>query len=224
MKRLQNLQMIRSIGGILCCGLILSSCNVTGPDSAIWEDVSTFSWPTETGVTMKYRSIDTATSEEQVTVEIADPPPFKEHLNGMYMLKSDDPDLKYDRYVHFLPMQDRLLVEQDKIGTGIALLAPLEKGHRWYTSENENSKFEAEIIERFAYRKVDGKVYQNVVAVRYRKNLDGQSPDEEYIRFYAQGVGEILTVENVYYNTNATSEPLPEVKARRELIETSAAN
>ena len=211
--------MLSNLGAILCCGIILSSCNVTGPDADVWEDVSTFSWPTQTGVSMKYRSTGydpiketDFTETEVVTVDISE-------LDGQEMFVLSDPDKLTFQEVYYLPSKDRLIVKQEEFGEGIALLAPLEKGHKWYTSQD--SSWQAEIIERFAYRKVDGKIYQNVVAVRYRMKSNSLIYEPEYIRFYAQGVGDILTIRNVYLSTNVTSQPLPQEEARTELIETT---
>lgn len=210
--------MIALCGG----GLLLSSCSVTEPDDTVWEDVRTFSWPTETGVSMKYRTFgDTVIDNITIAKADASTEPSANHYGQeMYVLGNADAS-RFDQ-VYFLPTRDSLIVKQEDFGGEIALLAPLEKGHRWYSSAD--SAWEAEIIERFAYRKVEGTVYENVIAVKYRRKerLGGIYDDFEWIRFYAEGIGEVLTIRNKYPDSSSPSETLPRQDAVRVLIETTA--
>jgi hypothetical protein len=214
------------IGMIMMCGggLFLSSCSVTEPNDTVWEDVRTFSWPTESGVSMKYRTQigDSTISEEEITIDQASPLSGIADHYGERMYVLNNPDESFFSQVHFLPTHDSLIVKQEEFGGEIALLAPLDKGHRWYSSRD--SAWEAEIIERFAYRKVEGTVYQNVIAVKYRRKepLGGIYDDEEWIRFYAEGIGEILTIRNVYPQSSSPSQALPRQEEMKVLVETSA--
>jgi hypothetical protein len=215
---------------MLCGGaLLLSSCSVTEPSDTVWEDVRTFSWPTDAGVSMKYRTMahtesgeDTTISEIEVTIAQADASSTIGDHYGQRMYVLNNPDGLSFKQVHFLPTHDSLIVKQEDFGGEIALLAPLDKGHRWYSSRD--SAWEAEIIERFAYRKVEGTVYQNVIAVKYRRKepLGGIYNNEEWIRFYAEGIGEILTIRNVYPESNSPSQTLPRQEEMKVLVETTA--
>ena len=217
MKPQRLIKLAGKLGTALCCTLLLASCNVTNPDGTVWDNVANFSWPTELGTSMKYR-VDTA--QEELTVELADP--TISYLAGMYVLQNNDLNVALAVQVHYRPSHDTLIVAQDKLlAADIALLAPLEKGHSWVASYD--STWQAEIIERFAYRKVDGKIYENVIAVKYVKYENGNPGNTEWIRFFAEGVGEILTIRNSYPDSNAPTQTLPRQEVWRELIEIDVA-
>ena len=214
MKRL--LRMTGRLGGTVLCSatLALSSCGVNSPDEAVWKDVSNFSWPTEIGTVMKYRTIETDTVEKEVAVEPGIPTLSEPYLADYYAL--GDTTHASPPMVYFRSTRDTLIARNDNLGAEIELLAPLEEGHKWYATTD--SAWHAEIIERYAYRKIDGTTYKNFIAVKYRKHNDGIPESEEWIRFFAQDVGEILTIRNVYPSTNSSAQILPHQVERRELI------
>lgn len=231
MKRQHSVQAAVKLGALLCCTtLLLTSCGVTSPDETIWEDVSNFSWPTEVGTLMKYRSVSELGSFTQEIIIDTNSSPTSNELVGTYILNYD-PD-KVNGQVYYRPSKDTLIVlREEELSAEIALLAPLVKGHEWYSynsTDEDNNIWRAEIIERYAFRKVQGTTYENVIAVKYRKytnGLDAPPEKDEWIRFYAEGVGEIMTVKNTYPSSNAPSEVLPQQTSKRELIEiTPAAN
>lgn len=220
--------------GLVLSTLLLASCGVTEPDATPWKNVADFSWPTTKGVTMKYQTIqaDTVSDESEVTVDIDISQGPASFYNGqqMYVMRSLTDTVKpITAQMHYLPLQDTLVVSQDNdIGAAYALVAPLEKGRRWvasYTNSGDTALV-AEVIELFSYRKIEGTVYENVVAVKYSrlKRLSNIYPNAEWIRFYAQGVGEIMTVRNVYPQESTLADPLPQQEQRRVLVETTATN
>lgn len=220
--------------GLLLGLVLLGSCGVNDPDVSPWQNVADFSWPTQKGVTMKYRTIqaDTVSEESQLIVDLADVKNTSMLYNGQQMhimRKLYDTTQTQTNQMHYLPLHDTLVVKQDNdLGSAYALVSPIEKGRQWvasYTNSGDTALV-AEIIELFSYRKVEGRVYQNVVAVKYRrlKRLSSIYPNAEWIRFYAQGVGEIMTVQNVYPESSTLTDPLPQQEQRRVLIETTATN
>jgi hypothetical protein len=132
-------------------------------------------------------------------------------------------DKTVDRF-RFLPLSDRVVTYNDiiykkmsaAVGVGLtandagaaqlALTAPLDKNHSWtaHTLEIRDDadnlmgtvEWRATIAERYSYWKLNGHIYKNVVAVRYEsivpKGLAVTS--QRWIRLFAEGVGEILTV------------------------------
>ncbi|MCB0713199.1 MAG: hypothetical protein KDD67_12785 [Ignavibacteriae bacterium] len=231
MKRQHSVQVAAKLGALLCCtALLITSCGVTSPDETVWGDVSKFSWPTQVGTLMKYRNVsDTGSFTQEIVID-TNLSSNSSDLLGTYVL-NNGPDALFGK-VSYQPSKDTLYVYGEVgLSAEIALLAPLVKGHEWYSynsSDQDNNIWHAEIIERYAFRKVQGTTYENVIAVKYRKYENGlNAPPEtsEWIRFYAEGVGEIMTVENTYPNSNAPSEVLPQQASKRELIEiTPAAN
>ena len=206
--------------GVLCTlPLLLTACTVTTPDDSVWEDVSNFSWPTEIGTVMKYRKIvgDTIKTEV-VVIEQGKAGPGQDQLADYLMLK--DTTLVTPPRVYFRANRDTLRAIKDDIGMDMELVAPLEKGHTWYTeSTTLGVTWKAEIIDRYAYRKIEGTVYPNVIAVKYRRYDANGTPDsEEWIRFFAEDVGEILSIRNLYPVSSSPAQILPQQMERRELI------
>ena len=211
--------------------LILASCGVTEPDASSWQDVRNFSWPTATGTVMKYRTTtnaDNTTEDKELIVERASVLESTVNYHGQDMFVLADTNSSQfapSDGLHFLPQQDTLYVKNDLSGIEFALVSPLKKGQRWVAAYNgQDTSMVAEIIELFAYRKVEGITYRNVVAVKYQ-NLVGSSSSthdkEEWIRFFAEGIGEIETIKNNYSSSTSSSEPLPERESSTVLIETS---
>lgn len=210
--------------------LVAVSCGVTGPDEQPWESVASFSWPTTAGFTMKYRTENRESDTyeykyDTITVEPADQSLADALYNGEQMYVLNNPQEGFAYRVLFLPVRtgDTLIVRHEKFGGELALVAPLEKGSKWISSSD--SAWEAEIIERFAFRKVEGVTYKNVIAVRYEYVKD-QAPFDgktQWIRFYAEGVGEILTIKNVIPVSTGSGEPIPVTEQLKVLIETSPA-
>lgn len=217
--------------GVLLGGLVIASCGVTEPDDSPWQNAGSFGWPTTPGVTMKYLTVvSTDTSEEgtssTVTIDIGGlDDPYSPTYNGQAMYVLNDEDGTPTTNVHFFPMQDSLIIEQDEVGAKVALTTPIEKGNTWVASyQNGKAKWVAEIIELFAYRNVEGTTYEDVVAVRYTHPEDWtggtNTGKEEWIRFYAKGVGEILTINNTFPESTLPN-PIPSREKQRVLLETN---
>ena len=126
--------------------------------------------------------------------------------------------------VRYLPTKDTLVVASERFGGEYALITPIEKGRSWVSGYiGDEPAWKATILERFAYRKIEGTVYENVVAVKYQR-VDGVQENEEWIRFYAEGVGAVLTIKNVYPISSFSEETIPQQKQRVVLLETCIAN
>lgn len=219
--------------GALLSILLLASCGVTDPDESPWQDVRSFSWPTTTGTLMKYRTeaLDNdgklVVTNSELKVEQGADVDSDVTYNGQPMSLLNDTDADNQNpgaALHFLPMQDTLIVKNDEISAEVALVAPIKKGHRWVATYNgQDTSIVAEIIELFSYRKVEGITYKNVVAVKYKdlRTLPNQSFDTEWVRFFAEGVGEIETIQNDYPVSSSSSAPLPQKRKSTVLVETS---
>lgn len=205
----------------------LTSCVVTPEDNTAWQDVSQFSWPTRVGSTMVYK-LDEEGFKDTLDIVVKQ---TDEELAGARMYKLQPTSRSGARQpswmnVHYLPTRDTLFT-LNNIGfkATYALITPLEKGRTWYAAYSDRNpdtpSVRATVIERYSYWKLEGKGYNNVVAVRYE--LLGQPAREEFIRFYAQGVGEILTVHNLYPISNYQSQAAPLEKGRMVLLESDAA-
>ena len=215
-----------ALAALLSGALLTAGCDVTAPDESPWQDVSTFSWPKAVGTSMLYKvegekGIDT---NEVVTrpgvIEFGGRPMLMLNKTSRATGKSDPLPVR----LHFLPTRDTLITERGEFKATYALVAPLEKGRQWisaYADANPDSAtHKATIIERYSLWKLEGKVYENVVAVKYEfVKPDAGKPRMEWIRFFAQGIGEILTVTNEYPKSNFPSQATPDVKERVSLIQ-----
>ena len=234
MHRNNRITMIWS--GALMSMLLLVSCGVTAPEDSPWEDVRNFSWPTSVGTMMKYHTeafdennIFTE-SDIELTVKLGssfDPNHIAVEQQSMYILQDEQDDnwRPYTDGLSYRASEDSLIVLNDPIGISTALISPLEKGRKWIAQyDGQDTGVAAEIIELFSYRKVEGITYRNVVAVKYKVLIaspNAQSPSTEWIRFYAEGIGEIETIKNGYGTSTSSSEPLPEQRASTVLVETT---
>lgn len=215
--------------GLLGSLLLLASCGVTEPSNEGWQDVSEFSWPTEIGTTMTFRKSETQSgsiSDIYLDIEAATPDPTNVTPYGRLDLVLVDTSLGDVSMVHFLSTSDLLVVRKEKFGGDPALLlkSPLEKGHRWYSSSD--SLWEAEVVDVYSLRKIEGTLYEDVVAVRYRRT---DVVEQEYIRFYAKGIGEVMTIENSFIRSTSSTDTsradlIPQLEEKRVLIATQPAS
>jgi hypothetical protein len=194
---------------------------VVEPDTAAWEDARAFSWPVGLGKTFQIHrddALDTdSPSSATLTFAVESPTTSKLSFGGqpMYRLKEQGP-----RTYYFLPLKDTL-VTSDEMGMRISLTAPITKGHEWDCAfdASGNPTWHARIVDRFAYRNVEGTVYKNVVQVEYRP-LDSQSIT--WVRFFAEGVGPVQTTCFITPTAAASVSPTSEVRTRVNLLPNSA--
>ena len=214
--------------GLLGSLLLLASCGVTEPSNEGWQDVSEFSWPTEVGTTMTFRKSSVTENRDTVTdifdIVIAEPTEHFETPFGTLEYVLEDETKTGISMIHFLPTRDVLVARRGPFGGEIAILlkAPLEQGHRWYTSSD--STWEAEVVNLYTVRKIEGTLYEDVVAVRYRStdpNLDSRL---EYIRFYARGVGEVMTITSSFGQTSSGHSTNGTLEEKNVLIATQPAS
>ena len=230
MMKLISEYFLRSIalGFVVMC---MSAC-VTDPPEEPWQDVGAFAWPTELGTTMRYKvasirfGTDTATSVVMTGK-------LEHDGRSMYRFNTSTRDVEKapQLQLHYLPTRDTLFFEntltyENELKTTYALVAPLDRGATWIaTYEGRDTAMKptirATVIERYNYWKLEGKGYENVVAVRYE--LIESDVRTEWIRFYAQGVGVILTIKNVYPASNYPTQAPPDEIDRYTLMDTSPA-
>jgi len=210
---------------------LISSCGVTEPDQARWQDVAAYSWPVESGSYLKYRVEKRSAFSDSVEKSVREIKPniSTELYKGiwpMYLLhqRDNDKDRSIATSTLFLALKDTLITERGAIPAKYALVAPLEKGHSWtctYADQAETvPSWSATVVDRYSYRKVDGNIYKNVIEVEYRR----LSPAEPamWVQFYAEGIGPIQTIK--YTATTASPSEGQTARAVEEqsvLIETS---
>jgi hypothetical protein len=198
------------------------------PEEAQWDDVGAFSWPQEVGRTMTYKVNSATQSSDTMIAEIR---AGKDDLDGRampYRIHTEKSGVasSINNELNFLPTRDTLfttrgLGDENGLKATYALVSPLERGHSWiaaYADGTDSATIRATVIERYSFWKLDGKPYENVVAVRYE--AIGPRKTEEWIRFYAKGIGLILTVRNVYPKSNDwTFDSPPDERERITLID-----
>lgn len=198
--------------------LLIAGCGVSEPSGDPWRDVARFSWPQDTTALMRYKKEQFKFGRLQ-TEEFSDAQPrLSEEVYGgrtMFILQTDESAQSWTRYV---ATHDTLVTRRDRFPGDIALAAPLVKGQSWICGA-DTAPWRATVLERYSYRKVDGVVYQNVVEVEYRP--DNSTPTISWVRFYAEGIGPVQTIKNVYDNPAQT---LPEVEQRTVLVSSSMQN
>jgi hypothetical protein len=212
----------------------LAGCVTDAPDTR-FDNVGSFGWPNEIGATMHYKVTSRTMSNDTVTAEVR---AGKAEYEGMYRLDAfteGGQTTPVRLQVHFRPTEDTLFVEnslkhENGLSAKYALVAPLDRGRTWVAdyqtdaSGNVTPAMTATIIERYSYWKLEGKGYENVVAVKYVPLGNAAGTDrQEWIRFYAQGVGVILTVKNRYPVSTYPTGAAPEEDDRIVLTETSVA-
>lgn len=226
-------RVLRGIAAASLLATVVTGCVVT-PEDNTWDNVGSFGWPTEIGATMhyKYSSRTMGTKDDSVTAEIR---AGKAEFEGMYRLHTTFPTYEtlVVNQIHFRPTADTLFVvnsmtPENGLSARYALVAPLDRGHTWVADYKTDANgvptpaMSATIVERYSYWKLEGTGYQNVVAVKYTPvNTPPGEERQEWIRFYAQRIGLILTVKNRYPISSYPTAAAPEEDDRVVLTDTS---
>lgn len=188
----------------LCLAFVgLASCgNPAGPDQSQWQDVSAFSWPTAISAKLRYRADlynqDGSLNRSEyhdVRTEVSDV-----LYGGVPMYTLHDSLVTFRNRVRFLPLADTLITRSETFGADYALVAPLEKNHTWVSSYDKTGtkpEWQATIVERFSELSLEGRVFKNVLVVKYQPAPDQLSTKGVWIRYYAQGVGPIQTIKKL---------------------------
>lgn len=216
-----SISIIRSLQRGLLLGIaLLAGCGVTEPDEAAWTNVAAYSWPADTAAFMRYRvekiaerNFDTS----DITTRIS-----SKSFRGEPMFELVRKNQQSQFNLRFLPLQDTLVTQGEKFPAEYALVAPLVKGHSWICGYQVNSPWRATILERYAYRKIEGRVYKNVIEVEYKPTVD--PVQESWIRFYAEGIGPVQTTKHNILPLVDTLVDVPTLRpyTREVLISTSA--
>jgi hypothetical protein len=230
MKRPVIIRTLLRFAATLAVAAVAGGC-IEQPEQTQWNDVSAFAWPRELGTTMRYKVTSSAYGIDTTIAEIR---AGKDEYHGqpMYRIhtRTDSIESSVNAELHFFANRDtlyttRALVYEGGLKATYALIAPLEPGHTWiaaYADGTDSATVRATILERYTYWKSrEGKIYQNVIAVRYEA-LD-QANKTEWIRFYAENTGVILTVRNVYPTSTSPFDNPPEEVDRMTLMDTPAA-
>ena len=204
-----------------------SGCVVDAPEEQ-WDDAGSFGWPTKLGTTMLYKVDSRGFNKSDTTIAEIKAATFERNGMAMYRIatsSSKGSSGTVSTHLLFLPTRDTLFTErglshENGLKATYALIAPLDRGKSWvaaYADGTDSATVRATIIERYSQWKLEGKTYENVVAVRYR-GIDPNDP-YEWIRFYAKGIGPILTVKNVYPHSDYPIQAPPEESDRAQLID-----
>jgi hypothetical protein len=224
------LRTARRLAIVAIAGGALGGCVIDPPEDNRWDDVSAFSWPTEIGTTMRYKVNTVKDARKVVDTTIAEIKPGRDLLNGRAMYRihttTGNNESSSPNDLHFLATRDTLyttrsLGYENGLKATYALVSPLEPGHTWiaaYADNSDSATVRATLVELYSYWKLEGKSYENVVAVRYEA-LNPTGPRVEWIRFYAAGVGPILTVKNVYPESDSPFDNPPSELDRATLMD-----
>jgi hypothetical protein len=210
--------------------LLIGACGITEPEENPWQDVSKFSWPQNTSVTMKYRvtaidALDTgkldAVVERTMSVKQSNV-----LYNGqpMFVLTGDVPDPRRSLPVLYLATRDTLITKDAMYGGDFALVAPLEKGHSWISAYRRDgvASWKATIVEKLSLLKLNGIEYSNVIGVKYEKiNLGPTEGAQHCLRYYAEGRGLIKEIGNRYNSkdNDQLSIAVPATTDQQELLQ-----
>lgn len=207
--------------------LVLAGCGVSEPDDQQWKQPSAYIWPAEIGTKLQYRVEKTPNGlrigadpndtvfTNDMTVERSD-----SSYNGvpMYELRESRGGWRFWR--HYLAVGDTVIARNEAFPADLLLVGPLEQGRTWVCGyQVDTIPWQATVIDRYAWKKVEGRVYKNVIEVEYKPVV---SPiQESWTRLYAEGIGPIQTVKNYSPLRDTTAEPaLPQVE-RSVLIDAS---
>ena len=198
----------------------LGGCGVSEPSDEPWREVARFSWPQDTTAVLEYqiRNIEygQVTSEKFIKLRAH---ASADTYNGAPMYELEQSDRGPALWMRYATSSDTLVTRNGSFPADAALAAPLIKGHSWICGSNGLTPWRATIVERYAWRKIDGRVYQNVIEVEYRP--DRPPVQEWWVRLYAEGLGPIQTVKN--YNPNPERFDTP-IEERTVLVSSSVAN
>ena len=199
---------------VAAASLTLGACDVTGPDTAPWQQTSSFSWPVGLGKRSLYFRNELSMDSGQVKTDIyvfdMDAQVTSERtFSGQPMYKLDQQQRSTNYY--FLPLKDTLVIF-DQVPATLALTAPIEKGHEWDCAFGNDGQatWRATIVERYSYRNVEGKIYKNVIEVQYKPTADaghGLDNGNSWVRFFAEGIGPVQTIKLL--NTPSTDPQVP---------------
>jgi hypothetical protein len=217
-------RMLASASMLAAAAMTLASCGVTAPDEIRWKDVSAYSWPADTVTTMQYKIVahDNINNTTDTTLADISTALSTTMYRGvpMYSLREKGGNASLRKL--FLPLKDTLITKNLEFDVRYALVAPLEKGHSWICTYADDAETEpswrAKVIERFAYRKVEGNVYRNVIEVEYTPliiNPNGHA--STWVQFYAEGIGVVQTIQN-----SIRDQADPVVESERVLVRSSA--
>jgi len=210
----------------ICAALLLGACGVSEPDNAQWQHPSAYIWPAEIGAKLQYRVEKTPNGlrlgadpdtvfTNDMTVEQSD-----SLYNGvpMYELRESRGGWRFWR--HYLAVGDTVIARNEAFPADFLLIGPLEPGHTWVCGyQLDTIPWQATVIDRYAWKKVEGRVYKNVIEVEYKPVV---SPiQESWTRLYAEGIGPIQTVKNYSPLPDAASQPLLPQVERSVLIDAS---
>lgn len=220
---------------MLLLAMVVGGCSVTEPEGPT--TVADFSWPTTPNLAMTYKkesknpqlgSVDT--TEEHLTIQRS-----KSQFKGNDMFELYDTVSSASARTRFLPLNDTLIV-YDNLGCQYALVGTMEKGGEWYSPRrgfaDDKPSWHAKIIERYDFKRVEGKTYKNVIAVQYTE-VDSNKVETGkglWVRLFAEGVGVVQEVSYSYPissggTTQVGQDPdfdLLRQEARRVLIQTDA--
>lgn len=212
----------------LAAASVVSGCAVTQPDEDPWQDVTAYSWPADKVLHYRIDDLEDGTqSFSTIPTTLTD----SVYRDSQKFYNLGDPKLRAWR--GFLPLKDTIITLNGHFPMDVALVAPLEKGHKWIsgirtvvTDTGEVTlRWYGEILERYSYRKIEGEVYKNVLEVQYKPEFF-TDPSNKVVRtlFYVEGKGVVQELKS-HIRDNGSDDPntLPKLLERVLLIKTEDA-
>ncbi len=208
---------------LIAIATFATGCGVTEPSQESWSSVASFAWPADTTAQMRYR-VDHFPYGKAVPSDFSEVSARRstETYNGvpMYELRNEASGSRF--WLRYLVVHDTLITRNEKFPADYALVAPLEKGRSWICGHTlDTIAWRATVVERYSYRKVEGRVYKNVIEVEYRPEV---SPiRESWVRYYAEGIGPVQTIKNFDADPNASESSLLPTVEQTVLISSNVA-
>lgn len=200
-----------TIGAILSLATaLLGGCDITQPSEGQWSDASAYAWRTDT---LRYhvwiKGTDSAITDTVILVG-------RDSLIGsterIRILEKIGSDILGPLPIHTRLQKDTLIVTQGDGPPPFQLTGPIVEGGTWFAQIFERPgdapvpTWNARIVLLHGRRAIGGKEYKHVLEVEYR-SLRPEDDGLFWVRYFAKGVGPILTKKYADEVRNNIPEP-----------------
>lgn len=183
---------------LLAAAIAMASCGAVGPDETQWQDVRQFSTGARVGDSVSFVHRETVNNDTVTVTDTFDLVPVTDTNYAPARTSLRLIGRKGTGYFDYFVAGDTLTM-QGKFSMPYAIVGPMQKGRSWDAAfVGTSPSWRATVTERFLYRTIGGKTYENVVEVTYLPLLDVLKKDEaSWICYFAHGVGLVQARHNV---------------------------
>lgn len=183
---------------LLAAAIAMASCGTVGPDETQWQDVRQFSTGARVGDSVSFVHRETVNNDtvtvtdtfDVVSVTDTNYAPARTSLRLIGRTGTD--------YFDYFITGDTLMMG-GKLPVTHPIVGPMQKGNSWDAAlVGTTPAWRATITERFLYRTIGGRTYENVLEITYLPLLDRLKKDEaSWICYFARGVGLVQARHNL---------------------------